>query len=99
MEALKDVQLLAFDVFGTVVDWRGSVAREVERLGLGINGAEFADAWRRRYLPSMKQVREGKREWVNLDALHRENLDAVLEKFGAAGRLDDAAKTHLNRPA
>jgi 2-haloacid dehalogenase len=97
MEALKDVQVLAFDVFGTVVDWRGSVAREVERLGLGINGAEFADAWRRRYLPSMKQVREGKREWVNLDTLHRENLDAVLEKFGAAGRLDDEAKTHLNR--
>jgi 2-haloacid dehalogenase len=97
MEALKDVQLLAFDVFGTVVDWRGSVAREVEHLGLGIKGAEFADAWRRRYLPSMKQVREGKREWVNLDTLHRENLDAVLEKFGAAGRLDDEAKAHLNR--
>ena len=97
MEALKDVQVLAFDVFGTVVDWRGSVAREVERLGLGINGAEFADAWRRRYLPSMRQVREGKREWVNLDTLHRENLDAVLEKFGAAGRLDDEAKAHLNR--
>jgi len=97
MHALHNVQVLAFDVFGTVVDWRGSVAREVERLGLGIDGAQFADAWRRRYLPSMKQVREGKREWVNLDTLHRENLDAVLAKFGAADRLDEAARSDLNR--
>lgn len=97
MHALQQVQVLAFDVFGTVVDWRGSVAREVERLGLGIDGAQFADAWRRRYLPSMKQVREGKREWVNLDTLHRENLDAVLDKFGAGNRLDEAGKADLNR--
>lgn len=97
MESLSEVRVLAFDVFGTVVDWRGSVAREVEALGLGLDGAAFADAWRRRYIPSMKLVREGKRDWVRLDTLHRENLDAVLDKFGVAGRLDDAAKDHLNR--
>jgi len=48
VNSLADIQLLAFDVFGTVVDWRGSVAREVQALGLGIDGAAFADAWRER---------------------------------------------------
>ncbi|MFZ9406939.1 MAG: haloacid dehalogenase type II [Burkholderiaceae bacterium] len=96
MHPASDVQLLLFDVFGTVVDWRASVAREVEALGLGLDGAAFADAWRRRYLPSMQAVREGQRPWVNLDGLHRENLEAVLERFGVANRLDEAALEDLN---
>lgn len=93
---ISAVKLLLFDVFGTVVDWRGSVAREIEALGLGIDGAAFADAWRRRYLPSMQAVREGQRDWINLDGLHRENLEAVLERFGLAGRLDTPALERLN---
>jgi 2-haloacid dehalogenase len=97
MQDLSDVKLLLFDVFGTVVDWRGSVAREVEALGLGLDGAAFADAWRRRYLPSMQAVREGQREWINLDGLHRENLQAVLDRFGVAQRLDETALENLNR--
>ena len=96
MSPIADVRLLAFDVFGTVVDWRTSVAREVESLGLGLDGGQFADAWRKRYIPSMREVREGRRAWVKLDTLHRENLDAVLEKFGAGGRLSEAAKDELN---
>jgi hypothetical protein len=52
---------IIFDVFGTVVDWRTSVTREVENLarkkGLGIDGAKFADAWRAGYGPSMNRVR------------------------------------------
>jgi 2-haloacid dehalogenase len=97
VNSLADIQLLAFDVFGTVVDWRGSVAREVQALGLGIDGAAFADAWRERYLPAMKAVRKGTRDWVNLDTLHRENLEGVLQEFGIADRLDDAARSNLNR--
>jgi 2-haloacid dehalogenase len=96
MHPASDVKLLLFDVFGTVVDWRASVAREVDALGLGLDGAAFADAWRRRYLPSMQAVREGQRPWINLDALHRENLEAVLERFGVARRLDAAALEDLN---
>ena len=85
--ALQNVQALVFDVFGTVVDWRAGVAREAEpflaRYGATSGQAHaFADAWRRRYVPAMAEVREGKRPFVRLDVLHRENLVAILPDFG-----------------
>jgi 2-haloacid dehalogenase len=73
-----DVQALVFDVFGTVVDWRSGVAREVRRLLPGVDAEAFADAWRERYAPSMERVRRGECEWAELDTLHRESLDALL---------------------
>lgn len=77
------VEALLFDVFGTTVDWRSGVAREGAALGarLGLTGVDwgtFADAWRRRYEPSMEEVRSGRRPFVTLDVLHRENLAAVF---------------------
>ena len=83
----SDLQALVFDVFGTVVDWRSGVAREaapfLARHGAaGADPAAFADAWRRRYAPSMEEVRSGRRPFVRLDALHRENLRATLPEFG-----------------
>jgi 2-haloacid dehalogenase len=71
---------LLFDVFGTCVDWRTSVAREAAALGLP--GERIADAWRARYQPQLETVRRGEREWVVLDVLHREALDEVLETLG-----------------
>jgi 2-haloacid dehalogenase len=78
-----------FDVFGTVVDWRNGIARDVARfleqhaIG-GIDPALFADAWRRRYSPSMEEVRAGRRPFVPLDLLHFENLQATLSEFDLA---------------
>ena len=77
-----DVRALVFDVFGTVVDWHGGVAREVRRLLPGVDAETFADAWRWRYEPSMDRVRRGERAWAVLDTLHRESLDALLDEFG-----------------
>lgn len=78
-----DVRALVFDVFGTVVDWRSGVAREVARLlGDGIDAGAFADAWRGRYVPSMDRVRRGEQAWTSLDGLHRASLDELLEEFG-----------------
>jgi len=74
------VRALLFDVFGTCVDWRTSVAREAEALGLP--GEPVADAWRARYQPQLETVRRGEREWVVLDVLHREALDDVLAELG-----------------
>jgi 2-haloacid dehalogenase len=98
--SLSEVRALTFDVFGTVVDWRTSVARELAaRFGPG--GAErdwpaIADRWRALYQPAMEAVRGGRRPWVKLDDLHRENLAQVLAEFDLGG-LDEAALDHLNR--
>jgi 2-haloacid dehalogenase len=84
---LKAPKALIFDVFGTCVDWRNSVAREGAALAarLGISGVDwlaFADAWRGQYQPQMETVRGGQRPWVTLDVLHRAALDTILPEFG-----------------
>ena len=86
MQAFADVQALAFDVFGTIVDWRSGVAREsaafLARYAPSADPAAFADAWRRLYGPAMEEVRSGRRPFVRLDVLQRENLEAMLPDFG-----------------
>jgi 2-haloacid dehalogenase len=88
------VRALCFDVFGTVVDWYGSVAAEVRRIGLPVDGGEFALAWRAGYQPAMQQVRDGTLPWTNLDGLHRRILDRILAERGVA--LDEPARAGLN---
>jgi len=74
------IKVIAFDVFGTVVDWHGSVTREVNEMDLGIDGAAFARAWRAGYQPAMAEVMANN-EWIILDVLHRRILDRVLVIF------------------
>jgi 2-haloacid dehalogenase len=94
------VKALAFDVFGTVVDWRGSLIREGRALGrargLDVDWAGFADAWRAGYRPALDRVRAGELPWTNVDALHRLILDDLLERHGIRG-LRASDKDHLNR--
>lgn len=73
---------IIFDVFGTLVDWRTSIARQIAPHLRGGDAADFADRWRARYQPAMEAVRSGRRPFVPLDTLHRENLDATLAEFG-----------------
>ncbi|TDG06422.1 haloacid dehalogenase type II [Paraburkholderia guartelaensis] len=86
------IKALVFDVFGTVVDWRSGVAREaaafLQRHAPNLDAFEFADAWRREYSPSMEEIRSGRRPYVRLDVLHRENLVKVLAHSGIAGATD-----------
>ena len=100
MEAQHTVEALLFDVFGTVVDWRGSIIADLTRFGAekGIEAdwARFTDDWRGLYQPSMEQVRSGRRAWTILDVLHRESLEALLVKYGIAG-LSEAEKDYINR--
>jgi 2-haloacid dehalogenase len=83
---MDQVKALVFDVFGTVVDWRTSVAREVAaffaKRDMTVDGEAFAKAWRKRYQPGMEEVRSGRRPFTRLDVLHRENLERVLADFG-----------------
>jgi len=80
------VKALFFDVFGTLVDWRSSVAREAEgildTLGYRLDWPDFADAWRAEYQPGMEAVRTGRIPFSKLDRLHRLNLARFAPRFG-----------------
>jgi len=94
------VRALTFDVFGTVVDWRGSIIREGTRYwkkrGVNIDWAAFADRWRAGYGPSMDLVRKGKLPWQTIDQLHRRVLDELIGEFQISG-LTESDKDRLNR--
>jgi 2-haloacid dehalogenase len=93
------VKALFFDVFGTLVDWRTSIAREVEAIlkprGFTFDAFAFADAWRDEYQPAMDEVRSGRIPFCKLDVLHRRNLERILPRFGIAG-LDTEVLRDLN---
>lgn len=89
-------QVLAFDVFGTVVDWHGSVQREVAALLPGVDADAFALAWRAGYQPAMRRVMSGELPWTLIDDLHRMILDGVLRGL-AITHLSEAQKVHLNK--
>jgi 2-haloacid dehalogenase len=97
---LANVKAMVFDVFGTVVDWRSSVIRELETFGrergVAADWTAFADAWRAGYQPSMDRVRKREIPWTVIDDLHRETLERLLPRFGVSG-LSEAEKDHLNK--
>jgi 2-haloacid dehalogenase len=90
---------LFFDVFGTLVDWRSSIAREAELalkpLGHSLDWLAFADAWRGEYQPAMEEIRSGRLPFCKLDVLHRRNLDRILPRFGVFG-LTEETLVNLN---
>ena len=91
------VKALLFDVFGTVVDWRTGIAREVEKVanknGISLNPFDFADAWRAEYQPSMDEIRKGNRPFTILDILHMENLNKISPRFN----LSNLSEEDLNK--
>jgi 2-haloacid dehalogenase len=93
------IKACVFDVFGTVVDWRGSIITEGENYWrakcVDIDWAAFADAWRGGYRPAMNKVRTGDLPWTNLDSLHRMQLDPLLEQFKITLSAKDT--DHLNK--
>ncbi|MET0508245.1 MAG: haloacid dehalogenase type II [Burkholderiaceae bacterium] len=90
------IRVLAFDVFGTVVDWRGSIINELSAAWPLLDAAAMADAWRAGYQPAMAKVRGGQLGWTKIDDLHRGILEELLPRFGLE-HLDEAERRHLNR--
>jgi 2-haloacid dehalogenase len=94
---------LAFDVFGTVVDWRTGIARESAAFLAQIGRADlqadsFADAWRFRYIETMRDFRASGRAFAPLDVLHREMLEDTLRAAGVdPATLDEALRADWNR--
>ncbi|MBT6096281.1 MAG: haloacid dehalogenase type II [Rhodospirillaceae bacterium] len=99
--SLGNVKVLLFDTFGTVADWRGSIARMGERAARekGVEGVDwdaFARAWRAGYRPGMARVISGERPWTSVDVIHRERLEEILPEFGMDGVFSEAEKTDMN---
>ena len=90
------IKVLAFDIFGTVVDWHGSIVREMKTLAPQVDGDAFAIAWRAGYQPAMRRVMSGELGWTLIDDLHRLILDELLPRFGLA-QLDENQRRHLNK--
>jgi len=81
-----DIEVLFFDVLGTVVDWRGSIADEVaaflKRHALPhVDAHQFADAWVGQYDAAIEPIRAGQRAFAPLDIINMENLQACLAQF------------------
>ncbi len=94
--ARPSVRVLAFDIFGTVVDWHGSIVREMQSLHPQVDAEAFALAWRAGYQPAMQRVRSGELGWTLIDDLHRMILDELLPRFGLA-HLSEDERRHLNK--
>ncbi len=92
----SSIKVLAFDVFGTVVDWHASIAREIIAMQADVDGDAFALAWRAGYRPAMARVMSGELGWTLIDDLHRLILEQVLLQFNIT-HLSEAQKRHLNR--
>ena len=94
------VKAMVFDTFGSVVDWRGSITRDLTRWGsengYSCDWTALAVKWRALYQPSMEKVRSGQREWTILDVLHRESLEQLLPEFGLE-KMTEAQRQHVNK--
>jgi 2-haloacid dehalogenase len=97
---MQTVKAVLFDVFGTLVDWRGSLIADLTRFGrergITADWPAFADAWRAAYRPSMQRVRSGELAWTILDRLQRISLDRLIAEFGI-GVLSEQDRQHINR--
>ena len=95
----NSVKALTFDVFGTVVDWHGSIIREGQLLaankGYDVDWAKFAISWRAGYGPAMNKVRNGEMPWTKIDDLHRMILDDLVEEYNLTG-MSEAELVHFN---
>ena len=97
MDGLSGVKALLFDVFGTVVDWRASIIREVAAAAPRVDAAAFADQWRREgYRDAIAAIRRGEQPWADADTLHRRKLDELMVRHGVDG-LAEPEVAELNR--
>ena len=72
---------LLFDVFGTVVDWRGSIIDSGVRPGVDADWGAFADEWRREgYLEPLTAYHRGSVPWRTHDELMAAHLPVLAER-------------------
>ena len=99
MKNFNDIKAMLFDVFGTVVDWRSSIIEEVrsacQHLNSSAEWGEFANRWRNGYSEGIEKINLGIKSWSNIDSIHRQSLDLLLDEYGF-GSLEPELREHLN---
>jgi 2-haloacid dehalogenase len=94
------IKAMVFDTFGTVVDWRASIIRDLSawgaQEGIAADWTKLADQWRGRYQPQIERVRRGSLPWTNVDELYLEALDELAPELGLSG-LSASQRLHVNR--
>ncbi|ESK93337.1 haloacid type ii [Moniliophthora roreri MCA 2997] len=103
---MDGIEALIFDVFGTTVDWRKSVVKELQEIGEkhGLpfspeDWGDFADEWRVGYMENTRRIAGGGSGTNDVDTMHREILEGMLssERWSKVGSvLDEPARKHLN---
>ena len=98
---MDSIRVVACDIFGTTVDWYTGIATQAavvfEERGLHVDTGRFANQWRDQYAPSMQRVADGRRDWANLDVLHRESLEVLLRSNEFADAVDEGSRDRLVR--
>ncbi|TCD66350.1 hypothetical protein EIP91_001454 [Steccherinum ochraceum] len=88
MANILDVEALLFDVFGTVVNWKSSVIKQLAQshgipedilAATPTDWDAFAVEWRTKYYQQTKKVSESGIGSTNIDVVHRQLLDEMLE--------------------
>jgi 2-haloacid dehalogenase len=88
-----EVRALTFDVFGTLVDWRSTIANAFRESGLEADPWEVTDDWRGRALAATQDVNRKQRSWETFDTLHEITLAELLDERGL--ELSDDARAAL----
>jgi 2-haloacid dehalogenase len=84
--AISSVKAIVFDVFGTLVDWRGGLISQMttfgQQKGFDADWTGLVDTWASAYQPGMDKVRRKVIPWTVLEELLKQSLVVLLPKFG-----------------
>ncbi len=92
---LAEVKAILFDLFGSVVDWRRSVARELAAWGglqnVRMDWAKLVPDWYAAYTAMTDDVRMGRQPWAGFEQL----MAAALGRAHPAADLTEAQKADM----
>lgn len=97
---ISGIKAVLFDVFGTVVDWRGTMVTEFSLLfrekGItDVNCEEFVDVWVNAYSKNMREISAGKRSFTLVDELNEIALNETLHQYHIADKFTKEETEHM----
>ena len=99
MVDLNKIKVLAWDIGGTVFNWRGTIQKELESISknqdIELDVFEFASEWRYGMFDMLAKVRSGDIPRMNADQIHRKVLGDVIDSKGNLS-LSESERDDLN---